>query len=153
VTSRRTSRVKKTPTISPSDSEGLVISIDPSPQHTGLLLIRHPEGRVLYARTLPGWAAVEEALGMMVIREGEVLAVIAEQAAPRGSPEQQELLGVIRWEFKDKLVLLNPGNWKPFAKANSDRIPKLKDEHQRDAYGMYLYWAEAMASRRKGGRR
>jgi len=151
VTSRRTLQGRKKVPISPSDDEGFVIAMDPSPKHTGLLLIRHPEGRVLYARTLPGWAAVKEALGMMVIREGEILSVIAEQAAPRGSSEQQELLGVIRWEFKDKLVLLNPGNWKPFAKAHSDRIPNLKDEHQRDAYGMYLYWAEIRSRKSKGG--
>jgi hypothetical protein len=129
-----------------------VIALDPSPQHTGLLLIRHPEGRVLQARTLPGWAAVQEALLIVTAREQEILAVIAEQAAPRGSPEQQELIGIIRWEFKDKLVLLNPGNWKPFVKAHSDRIPKLKDQHQRDAYGMYLYWAETRV-KRKGGQR
>jgi hypothetical protein len=124
----------------------VVVAIDPSPVHTALVVVDEG-GAVLGAATLPIGPALLDRLLSYFETSLKISALIERPPASPGimSVESQQTVAVywlLRWYLEWRHIdvsSINPGSWKPAARAWKIQYPALlEDNHQWDAYQMAM---------------
>lgn len=120
-----------------------IISIDPSPENNGVVYM--VDGAFMWAQTLSQSVLLEE-LPFWCLSRAYIEQPALGAGADTGTMVNFWMIDkALREHFGDKAIhRISPGTWKPIAEArgwDSQIYPDLEDQHQRDAFMIYKYFA------------
>lgn len=132
----------------------LIMAIDPG-KETGLVLGQTEEETIQGMSTL-AWDNCLQGIEKVVKANPPDLILIESVPPHHPDPAQYHRVMAILTKlnalgFRDNLTQVFPGTWKPVAHARKrGQHPEAKNQHERDAYGLWWWWNWYQDSSDKG---